>query len=68
MECTLVAPAPAMAALTVSPCSLLAAFAAVPDPRRQASVAYPLPALLALAVTAILANRKRQESDKGWSK
>jgi predicted transposase YbfD/YdcC len=33
---------------------LLAAFAAVPDPRREASVAYPLPAVLALAVAALL--------------
>jgi len=67
MECTLVAPAPAMAALTVSPCSLLAAFAAVPDPRRQASVAYPLPALLALAVTAILANQHSPLAIAEWA-
>jgi len=40
-----------------TPSSLLAAFAAVPDPRRQASVAYPLSALLALAVVAILARQ-----------
>ena len=39
-----------------SPASLAAAFAAVPDPRRAASVVYPLPAVLALAVAAILAN------------
>jgi predicted transposase YbfD/YdcC len=42
--------------LSVSPHSLAAAFAAVPDPRRAASVVYPLPAILALAVAAILAN------------
>jgi len=42
--------------LPVSPTSLAAAFAAVPDPRRAASVVYPLPAILALAVAAILAN------------
>lgn len=41
---------------SVSPTSLAAAFAHVPDPRRAASVVYPLPAILALAVTAILAN------------
>jgi predicted transposase YbfD/YdcC len=35
---------------------LAAAFAHVPDPRRAASVVYPLPAILALAVAAILAN------------
>jgi predicted transposase YbfD/YdcC len=40
----------------VAPTSLAAAFAHVPDPRRAASVVYPLPAILALAVTAILAN------------
>jgi hypothetical protein len=34
--------------------SLAAILATVPDPRRQASVVYPLPAILALAVTAIL--------------
>jgi predicted transposase YbfD/YdcC len=42
--------------LAVSPGSLAAAFAQVPDPRRAASVVYPLPAVLALAVAAILAN------------
>ena len=42
--------------LSVSPTSLAAAFAAVPDPRRAASVTYPRPAILALAVAAILAN------------
>ncbi|MBV9281277.1 MAG: ISAs1 family transposase [Chloroflexi bacterium] len=40
--------------LVAPPTTLLAAFAAVPDPRREASVTYPLPALLALAVAAIL--------------
>ncbi len=40
----------------VSPASLAAAFASVPDPRRQASITYPLAAILALAVSAILAN------------
>lgn len=39
---------------TVPPTNLLAAFATVPDPRREASVIYPLPAILALAVAAIL--------------
>jgi DDE_Tnp_1-associated/Transposase DDE domain len=34
--------------------SLLAAFATVPDPRREGSVSYALPALLALAVAALL--------------
>jgi predicted transposase YbfD/YdcC len=40
----------------VAPASLAAAFAAVPDPRRAASVVYPLPAVLALAAAALLAN------------
>ncbi len=44
------------AALAVSPTRLAAAFAAVPDPRRAGRVLYPLPALLSLAVTAMLAN------------
>ena len=47
---------PALGAPLVSPASLAAAFAAVPDPRRAASVVYPLPAVLALAVAALLAN------------
>ena len=41
---------------SVLPSSLAAAFAQVPDPRRAASVVYPLPAILAMAVAAILAN------------
>lgn len=43
-------------ASTVSPASLAAAFAHVPDPRRVASVIYPLPAILAMTVAAILAH------------
>jgi hypothetical protein len=41
----------------VSPTSLAAAFAQVTDPRRAASVIDPLPAILTLAVAAILANQ-----------
>ena len=52
MESTV--PASPSAMLAVTPTSLLAAFAAVPDPRRAASVTYPLPAVLALAVSALL--------------
>jgi hypothetical protein len=37
---------------------LAAAFAAVPDPRRAASVVYPLDAILTLAVAALLANHR----------
>ncbi len=47
---------PALSSVSVSPTSLAAAFARVPDPRRAASVVYPLPAILALAVAAILAD------------
>jgi predicted transposase YbfD/YdcC len=42
--------------LAVSPRSLTAAFAHIPDPRRARSVTYALPAILALAVAAILSN------------
>jgi DDE_Tnp_1-associated len=43
-------------AVTVPAPALLTAFAQVPDPRRRQGTRYPLPALLALAVAAILAN------------
>ncbi len=43
-------------AVSVAPQSLAAAFADVPNPRRQASIRYPLPAILAMAVAALLAN------------
>jgi predicted transposase YbfD/YdcC len=39
------------------PISLVTALASVPDPRRSASVTYPLPAIFALTVTALLANQ-----------
>lgn len=42
--------------LPMSPVSLAAAFAEVPDHRRPGSVVYPLPAILAMAVAAMLAN------------
>lgn len=43
--------------LTVTVGSLAAAFAALPDTRRIASVCYPLPAVLALTVAALLAGQ-----------
>lgn len=49
-------PASPPPAVTIPAPALLAAFAAVPDPRRRQGTRYPLPALLALAVAAILAN------------
>lgn len=67
MECTPAVAPPATAPAIVSPRSLLAAFAAVPDPRRQASVDYPLPALLALAVAAILANQHSPLAIAEWA-
>lgn len=47
---------PPVVAGVVTRSSLAAAFATVPDPRRAASVVYPLPAILTMAVAAILAN------------
>lgn len=41
---------------TVSPADVVAALAALPDPRRTASIVYPLPAILAMTLAAILAN------------
>ena len=46
----------ALAAVSANPASLAAAFAQVPEPRRAASVVYPLPAVLAMTVAALLAN------------
>jgi predicted transposase YbfD/YdcC len=43
--------------VTVAVGSLAAAFAALPDTRRAASVCYPLPAILALTVAALLAGQ-----------
>ena len=67
MECTPGTTAPATTPLAVSPGSLLAAFAAVPDPRRQASIDYALPAVLALVVTAILANQRSPLAIAQWA-
>ena len=57
---------PVVAPLSVAPSSLAAAFAQVPDPRRAASVVYPLPAILALAVAAILANHRSVLAIAEW--
>lgn len=46
--------------------SLAAAFAGVPDPRRAASVTYPLAAVLALAVAALLANHRSVLAIAEW--
>jgi hypothetical protein len=60
MQCTAPHAPPSSVPLSVSPRSLAAAFAHVPDPRRPASVTYALAAILTLAVAAILANQGRQ--------
>jgi predicted transposase YbfD/YdcC len=51
----------------LTPQSLAVAFSRVPDPRRAASVAYPLAAVLALAVTAILANQLSELAIAQWA-
>src|SRR5688500_4505811 len=51
---------------SVSPRSLAAAFAQVPDPRRAASVVYPLAAILGLAVAALLANHRSVLAIAEW--
>src|SRR5438045_7214584 len=56
MQCTAPHAAQSSVPLSISPRSLAAAFAPVPDPRRHASVTYALSALLTLAVAALLAN------------
>ena len=51
----------------VTASGLLAAFASVPDPRRARSVIYPLPALLALAVAALLAGHDSVLAMAEWA-
>jgi predicted transposase YbfD/YdcC len=51
----------------VAPESLAAAFADVPDPRRQASVRYPLAAVLSLAVSALLAGQHSVLAIAEWA-
>ncbi len=52
---------------TLSPDTLLAAFAEIPDPRRAASVVYPLASLLALMVSALLANQQSVLAIAEWA-
>lgn len=65
MQCIVPRPAPARSSgapvtqpssVVVSPSALLSAFATVPDPRRRQGTRFALPAMLALAVAAILSN------------
>jgi predicted transposase YbfD/YdcC len=51
-----------------APPSLAAAFTLVPDPRRSASVTYPLAAVLALAVAALLANHSSVLAIAEWGR
>ena len=53
---------------TLSPLNLLAAFARVPDPRRPHGRRFPLAAILALAVTALLANHLSVLAITQWGK
>lgn len=69
MESTSPAPVvatPTVPALPIAPVSLAAAFASVPDPRRAASVVYPLAAVLALIVAALLANQRSVLAIAEW--
>ena len=52
--------------LFVAPSSLAEAFTQVPDPRRAASVRYPLPVLLALTVAAILSGQQSVLAITEW--
>lgn len=52
----------------VSAQSLAAAFAAVPDPRRAASVEHPLAAILALAVAAVLSGCRSVPAIADWGR
>lgn len=63
---SVVIPTTAATAHSVSPTSLAAAFAQLPDPRRQASVTYALPAILALALAAILSNHQSVLAIAEW--
>lgn len=54
MDSTAPTSADATPSIVVTPASVLAAFATVPDPRRAASVDYPLAAVLAMTVAALL--------------
>jgi len=51
----------------VTPTSLFAALATAQEPRRRASVTYPLAAMLALTVAAILANQKSVLAIAQWA-
>jgi hypothetical protein len=58
---------PAPDALVVSPHSQAAAFARIPDPRRVASVRYPLAAILNLVVVALLTQQTSVLAIAEWA-
>lgn len=58
---------PVPAVVSVVSGSLAAAFGEVPDPRRTASVVYPLPAVLALVVAALLAGQTSVLAIAQWA-
>ena len=51
---------------TTTATSLAAAFAHVPDPRRRASIRYPVAAMLALAVAAVLSGQRSVLAIAEW--
>lgn len=55
------------ATCSVTATSLAAAFAPIPDPRRQGSITYSLPTLLAVAVAALLCNRTSVLAMAEWA-
>ena len=62
-----IAPTPPTATRAVTPASLVASFATIPDPRRAASVIYPLPAMLALTVAALLCAQTSVLATAEWA-
>lgn len=65
-SCPVPVATPPARSLTIAPASLAAAFATVPDPRRAKSVVYPLAAVLALIVAALLANQRSVLAIAEW--
>lgn len=68
MESTTSIAAPAtVPRASVRPDTLLAAFAQLPDPRRAASIVYPLASLLAVTVSGLLANQHSVLAIAQWA-
>jgi predicted transposase YbfD/YdcC len=62
-----VRPLATVTAVSIQTTTLLAAFADLPDPRRAASIVYPLPSLLALTVSGLLANQSSVLAIAEWA-